>query len=119
MPPRRSPVHTKRFANELRHNTTDAENRLWGFLRNHCMCGVHFRRQHAMGIYVVDFCSPRHKLVIEIDGKQHQDLQEYDAQRTEFLEGLGYRVIRFWNDEVLNDFEKVLETIQSAIQHSP
>ena len=72
---------------------------------------VHFRRQFPVGNYVVDFCAPRKKLVIEVDGSQHLDQRDYDTERTAFLESQGYRVLRFWNHEVLNDLNAVLLAI--------
>ena len=86
-------------AKELHRNLTPAEARLWSRLRSHRMGQVHFRNQHAIGEYVVDFCSPARKLIIELDGSQHLDQEEYDADRTAFLESRGYRVLRFWNGE--------------------
>jgi very-short-patch-repair endonuclease len=73
--------------------------------------GVHFRRQHAIGPYVVDFCAPREKLVVEVDGGQHLEQQEYDAERTNYLESKGYRLVRFNNGEVLDNIEGVAVAI--------
>ena len=84
-------------AKELRRNQTEAEAKLWSCLRNHQLNNVGFRRQHAIGNYIVDFCAPRRKLIIELDGGQHLEQEEYDAERTEFLESRGYKVLRFWN----------------------
>jgi very-short-patch-repair endonuclease len=92
-----------------------AEAKLWTHLRAHRMGDVHFRNQHAIGNYIVDFCAPRRKLVIELDGSQHLEQQEYDEERTKYLEARGYRVLRFWNNEVLNNTEAVLKTIWSAL----
>jgi len=101
----------QRHAAELRHNLTEAEAKLWRFLRAHQTHEVHLRRQHAIGHYIVDFCSPRKKIIIELDGGQHLDQQEYDEQRTEFLQSRGYRVLRFWNHDVINDMDGVIRTI--------
>ena len=98
-------------AEELRHNQTDAEAKL----RAHRMDGVHFRRQYAVGNYVVDFCAPRRKLIIEVDGSQHIERQEYDSERTEFLESLGYQVLRFWNNEIMNNIDAVVGVILDAL----
>jgi len=68
-------------ARELRQNLTEAETRLWQSLRSHHFAGIHFRRQHAIGPYIVDFCAPRLKIIIEVDGSQHLDQGEYDADR--------------------------------------
>jgi very-short-patch-repair endonuclease len=95
MPPKTTPHAIYRHAVELRQNQTEAELRLWYRLRSHRFEGIHFRRQHVIGNYVVDFCAPRRKLVIEVDGGQHVDQAEYDAQRTEYLNSKGYRVLRF------------------------
>jgi very-short-patch-repair endonuclease len=72
-------------------------------------------RGHAIGKYIVDFCSPRRKLIIELDGSQHLDQQEYDRQRTLYLESLGYRVLRFWNHEVAGQIDRVLDVIWGEI----
>ncbi len=104
-----------RRAKELHRNMTPAEARLWARLRSHRMKGVHFRNQHAIGKYVVDFCAPRRKIVIELDGGQHLEQDEYDAERTLFLESKGYRVLRFWNNDVMNNIDGVLGTIEQAL----
>ncbi|MDI6697267.1 MAG: endonuclease domain-containing protein [Anaerolineales bacterium] len=101
---------------QLHRNMTPAEAKLWTRLRAHRLTGVHFRNQHAIGNYVVDFCAPRRKLIIELDGGQHLAQQEYDAERTAFLEAKGYRVLRFWNHEVINDIEGVLRVIDLALR---
>ena len=104
------------LSKELRQNMTDAELKLWSRLRAHRMEDVHFRRQHAIGRYVVDFCSIREKLIIEVDGGQHVDQADYDAERTAYLESQGFRVIRFWNHEVMDDLDAVLEVIWNELQ---
>lgn len=90
----RSNPKTKHHAVELRKESTSAEKRLWARLRNNQL-GVNFRRQHAIGNYIPDFCSPKAKLIIELDGSQHLEQEEYDKERTEYLESQGYKVIRF------------------------
>ena len=102
-------------AQELRHNSTPAEIKLWARLRAHRMADVHFRPQHAIGNYIVDFCAPRRKLIIELDGSQHLEQQEYDAERTEFLKSKGYKVLRFWNNDVMNDIDSVLNVIWDTL----
>ena len=102
-------------AGELRQNQTEAEAKLWSRLRAHRMAGVQFRRQHAIGNYIVDFCSPRRKLIIELDGSQHLDQAEYDLERTQYLEAEGYRVLRFWNNDVMNEIDAVLNVIWTEI----
>jgi len=102
-------------AKELRHDPTPAEIKLWARLRSHRMADVHFRNQHAIGNYIVDFCAPRKKLVIELDGSQHLEQDEYDAKRTEFLRSKGYRFLRFWNSDVMNNIDSVLSVIWDTL----
>ena len=104
--------HTK----QLRQNLTEAEAKLWSRLRNHQLKDIGFRRQHAIGNYVVDFCAPRQKLVIELDGSQHLEQEEYDVERTRFLKSKGYRVLRLWNNEVMKDIDGVLRAIELALE---
>jgi very-short-patch-repair endonuclease len=106
------------LAGKLRQNQTEAEAKLWSRLRAHRMAGVQFRRQHAIGNYIADFCSPRRKLIIEVDGSQHLNQSEYDSERTRYLEAQGYRVIRFWNNDVMNNIELVLSAILSELDAS-
>ena len=103
------------FARALRRNQTDAERILWQQLRNRQMLGCKFRRQQVMGPYIADFLCLEPKLVIEIDGGQHAEQQVYDAQRSQYLQHLGYRVLRFWNHEVLQQRDAVLEAIRLAV----
>jgi very-short-patch-repair endonuclease len=112
--PLRSNPQTKHKAIQLRKESTPAEARLWSRIRNDQL-GITFRRQHAIGKYIVDFCAPRRKLIVELDGSQHLDRQEYDQQRTLYLESLGYRVLRFWNNEVASQIDRVLEVIWGEI----
>jgi very-short-patch-repair endonuclease len=102
-------------AKELRHNPTPAEIKLWAHLRVHRMADVHFRPQHAIGNYIADFCAPRRKLIIELDGSQHLEQQDYDAERTEFLKSKGYKVLRFWNNDVMNNMDSVLNVIWDTL----
>lgn len=102
-------------ARQLRKEQTPAEAKLWACLRAHKIEGVGFRRQHAIGFYIVDFCAPQKKLIIELDGSQHLDQQEYDARRTLFLESKGYRLIRFWNKDVMKNIDVVLDRIVEAM----
>ena len=115
MPPKVSTPKMMHRAEELRRDQTDAEAKLWSRLRAHRMDGVHFRRQYAVGNYIVDFCAPRRKLIIEVDGSQHIDQREYDAERTEFLELIGYRVLRFRNNEIMNNIDAVVGMILDAL----
>jgi len=102
-------------ARELRTNQTDAERKLWRALRGGQLAGAKFRRQQPIGPYIVDFCCWEHRLVIELDGGQHADEVEHDETRTAFLESNGLRVIRFWNNTVLQSFAVVLEVIHDAV----
>ena len=103
-------------AKQLHRNMSLAEAKLWQHLRAHQMGDVHFRNQHAIGKYIVDFCSPRKKLIIELDGSQHLEKEEYDEERTKYLESRGYRVLRFWNNNVLNNIDDVLKVIWSVLR---
>ncbi|MDP2776276.1 MAG: endonuclease domain-containing protein [Anaerolineales bacterium] len=111
----RSNPNTKHNAIELRKEPTPAEAKLWSRIRNDQL-GVTFRRQHAIGNYIPDFCSPIAKLIIELDGSQHLEQEEYDEERTKCLETLGYKVIRFWNNDVLNNIEGVILAIIYALE---
>jgi len=115
MPPRRTTPTGYEIARKLRKEPTPAERKLWAYLRGNKLNGINFRRQHAIGNYVPDFCAPRWKLVIEVDGSQHLDQQEYDAERTVFLEAQGYTILRFWNGDVMNNIEGVLGVILEVI----
>ncbi len=103
----------------LRLNQTPAEARLWSRLRSHRLNNIHFRRQHNIGTYIVDFCAPHLKLIIELDGSQHLDQQNYDASRIAYLESKGYHIIRFWNSEVMHNIEGVLDVIVDTIERKP
>jgi very-short-patch-repair endonuclease len=103
-------------ARELRREMTPAERILWRYLRNGQIDGAQFRRQHAVGTYIVDFLCARSKLVIEVDGDGHADQIEFDEQRTQWLnEQKHYRVLRFTNDEVRHNIAEVLEKIREAL----
>jgi len=108
-----------RFARHLRKNSTNAERLLWRQVRNRQLAGFKFRRQFVIGRYIVDFCCLEQKLVVELDGGQHVDNVEYDDARTTYLESLGYRVIRFWNDDVLVRTSDVLEQVLLALAPHP
>ncbi len=94
---------------------TEAEEKLWYFLRNHRFLNIKFKRQKRIGFYIVDFAAPQQKLIIEVDGGQHADHQAYDEERTRYLESLGYQVLRFWNHEVLNQTLDVLDMIEKTL----
>jgi very-short-patch-repair endonuclease len=117
MPPKRAHPKSYELARQLRKDPTPAESRLWLVLRGNKLNGVNFRRQHAIGKYVVDFCSVKKKLAIELDGSQHLEQSEYDIQRTAYLESQGYKVLRFWNAQVTNDMEGVIRSIEAAMNN--
>ena len=104
-------------ARRLRENTTGAEDVLWRHLRRSPVLGTHFRRQVPIGRYVADFACLAAHLVIEIDASQHAEGQvaETDAARTRWLESEGYRVLRFWNNDVTQNVDSVLEIIHHAV----
>jgi very-short-patch-repair endonuclease len=108
-------MELKKYAKELRSNMTDAERHLWCYLRAHRFLGLKFKRQKPMGAYIVDFICLECRLVIELDGGQHQDQVERDAERDRWLAEQGFRVLRFWNHEVLGETESVLEVIRRAV----
>lgn len=104
-------------ARRLRRRQTDAERKLWMRLRAK-QIGSKFRRQEPIGSYVADFCCMESKLILELDGSQHEDGEETDQRRTAFFEKLGYRVLRFWDHDVLKDVETVLQRIEEVIGSS-
>jgi very-short-patch-repair endonuclease len=102
---------------ELRQTATLPESILWSLLRSHRFKNAHFRRQHPMGSYILDFYCHEARLAIELDGSEHLEESNlvYDQKRTEFLQSRGITVIRFWNDEVFNQLEDVLGVIWEAL----
>ncbi|NOX80310.1 MAG: endonuclease domain-containing protein [Deltaproteobacteria bacterium] len=108
----------KHLARNLRKNQTEAEGKIWRRLRSRQVANCKFRRQHVIGAYIVDFFCLERRLVVEIDGGQHAD-SEADAARTRFLESQGFRVIRFWNNEVLNSLDEVVEEIYRVLTSPP
>ena len=109
----------KSKAQLLRKNQTVTEKQLWRYLRNKQLAGFKFRRQHEVGVYIVDFVCPEKRLIVELDGGQHLEQFDYDLKRTGFLERKGYQVIRFWNNEVINELEMVLEEIIRKLESLP
>ena len=105
----------------LRKNQTPAERKLWNSLRNKQIYDFKFYRQFSIDYYIADFYCPESKLVIEIDGSQHNRKYEkdYDQVRTELMENLNIRVIRFSNDKVMNNFQKVIDQIKIELLNSP
>ncbi|MCJ0825727.1 DUF559 domain-containing protein [Luteimonas sp. 50] len=100
----------------LRRRQTNAERRLWHLLRDRRLEGFKFRRQQSIGPYFADFACIDRRLVIEADGGQHLDQAGYDRTRTTYLESRGYRVLRFWNHQVLRAQEEVLEEVLRALR---
>jgi very-short-patch-repair endonuclease len=115
MPPKRANPKSYETARHLRKLPTPAEKKLWMALRGNKLKGLHFRRQHAIGKYIIDFICVKRKLAIELDGTQHLEQSDYDIQRTAYLESQGYKVIRFWNDQIMNDIEGVIRSIEAAL----
>ena len=114
---------TRQLARALRKRMTDAERLLWRHLRNRELGGWKFRRQYPVGPFIVDFICVEKNVVIEVDGGQHAENEEQDIQRSAYLNKMGYRVIRFWNNEVLQEIEAVLTAIFAILangkQNSP
>jgi very-short-patch-repair endonuclease len=107
-------------ARAMRLSPTEAERKLWWHLRHRISVrGSHFRRQVRLGHYIADFANHGLKIIIEIDGGQHAEQMKRDARRMKFLESEGYRVLRFWNNDVLGNIDGVLEMIHSAILTTP
>ena len=104
---------------ELRANATDAERKLWPSLSARKLRGARFNRQFPIGQYICDFVCREKRLVIELDGGQHAFSTEYDARRTAFLQAQGYKVLRFWNNEVLDNLEGVLVVIGQTLDNMP
>ena len=102
-------IHNRQYA-------TEAERLLWHYLKEKKI-GYKFRRQHIVGEYITDFINLKHKLIIEVDGKYHQEAEQVikDAQRTQYLEQKGYTVIRFTNEEIFNHMEDVIKKIKETI----
>ena len=109
---------TNPFAKQLRVHSTEAERLLWQRLRNRQVGGFKFRRQVTIGPFIADFACIDARLIVEIDGGQHSE--EGDAARTQFLQSKGYRVVRFWNNEALENTDGVLQSILMELErHAP
>jgi very-short-patch-repair endonuclease len=107
---------TTGFAKQLRRNQTDAERVLWFRLRNRRLQGLKFKRQAPIDRYIVDFCCFDARLIIELDGGQHATRAVEDMNRTRILEAMGYLVLRFWNNDVLQNLEGVLDEILATLK---
>lgn len=107
----------QRLARELRRNQTPAEYRLWIHIKNRQLNGVKFKRQVPIGKYIADFVALQQKLIIELDGGHHNEdvYKKKDDERTKFLEMKGYTVLRFWNNDVMDNLEGVLEQIHLTL----
>ena len=105
-------------ASELRNNMTEAEEAIWKELKNRQFFKARFRRQHPIDIFIADFYCHKHKLVVEIDGEIHnqKEIQEYDDGRTHDIEKLGIKILRFTNEEVMNNIQNVKERILNEIK---
>ena len=110
----RIPRKLKRRSRGLRREAPIPERIVWGFLRDRQLGGLKFRRQHPVGPYIVDFCCPDIRLIVELDGLSHVGQAERDEIRTKYLEGLGYRVVRATDDDVLQAREAVAQMIARA-----
>jgi very-short-patch-repair endonuclease len=102
-------------AKALRSNQTDAEQRLWYHLRAHRFMGLKFKRQKPVGRYIADFVCMEQRLIIELDGGQHAEEAAYDGQRDAWLRSQGYTVLRFWNNDVMQQLDSVLGQIASSL----
>lgn len=109
--------HKCKFTKKLRRKMTNAEGILWEELRRHSFHGIKFRRQVNIGKYIADFLCWRHNLIIEVDGKIHEQQKEYDKERDEYLRGRGFRILRITNEEVLSDISSVLKKIEQTVSH--
>jgi len=107
------------FARELRKSMTDAERKLWRGLRLRQMHGYKFRRQFQLGNYIVDFVCLEARLIIEVDGGQHADEIYGDVQRDAWLKSQNFRVLRYWNNQVLTELDAVLEDIARELEEHP
>jgi len=111
-------MHQRQFAKHLRQHMTDAERLLWRLLRAHPLGGQKFRRQQPLGPYVVDFLHFGARLVVELDGGQHNG-SHHDERRDAWLRAQGYTVLRFWNDDVLIRADDVMSAIWAALDAPP
>jgi adenine-specific DNA-methyltransferase len=109
----------KKRSRNLRKNATEVEIRLWRYLRARRFESFKFRRQRPIGPYIVDFVCLERGLVIELDGGRHSESQDYDQRRDAYLERAGYRVVRFWNNDILQNIDGVLQTIDTELRRDP
>ena len=109
-------IRSGKLQRALRNNMSDAEQALWHLLRGRQISGLKFRRQHPFSNYILDFVCLENRLVIEVDGGQHGEQAGYDENRTQKLQAAGFRVLRFWDNEVLKEMESVKEKIWLVVQ---
>ncbi len=109
------PTLPRDAARNLRTNATEAEQKLWSRLRKGQLDGFQFRRQHSIGPFFADFACLEAKLLIEVDGSQHAEREDQDESRSAFLRAYGFRVLRFWNTEVISDVDSVVERIVDVL----
>jgi len=105
----------KPLSRQMRKEPTGAETKLWQYIRREQIRGVKFRRQYVIERFITDFCSPKTRLIIELDGPIHQYTQDEDKVRQDFLESMGFEVLRFSNMEVFNNLRSVLDVIDEAV----
>ena len=103
-------------ARKLRNNPTYAEQRLWRMLQRRQIAGVKFRRQQPIGHFIVDFVCFERRVIVEVDGGQHAEREHHDEQRTRWLEAEGFRVLRFWNNDVLANTDAVAQAVLDAVE---
>ena len=115
MPHQAVPAAKRRFARSLRRDMTEAEAKLWRELRDRRLDRIKFRRQAPIGKYVADFACLEARLIVEIDGSQHTE-SAHDAVRDAELKSRGFRVLRFWNDDVLREIDSVCDTIIAYVR---
>ena len=113
------PEYAQCFRRDLREGSTKAEQLVWAIVRNRRLDGAKFRRQHSVGPYIVDFACLESWLIIELDGGYHDYIVEEDLERQRYLKEQGFAVLRFWNEDVLQDAEAVARGIQNAMKKSP
>lgn len=108
-------VTLKERARQLRRDQTDAEKKLWSRLRARQLAGFKFRRQFVIGPFIADFCCFEQRLIVELDGGQHADQIGADQKRSDFLLARGYRILRFWDNEVIENIDGVLQRIADEV----
>ena len=106
----------KQFSRDLRNNLTEAEKKLWRHLRQSQFHGLKFRRQEPVDGYIADFICLEKRIIIELDGGQHAEAEVYDQKRTSTIEAAGFKVLRFWNNDVLKNIEGVLSSLEIELQ---